>query len=122
MSEFMLLLHNDPSMDLDISPETLGAMLEEYIGWRNRQGEAGILLGGEKLTDEGGKWLTANAGGLTVTDGPYSEAKEVLGGFFMIKADNYDEAVKISSDCPHLKYGGRIEVRQVEKHDDENQD
>ena len=47
-------------------------------------------------------------------DGPYSEAKEVMGGFFVIEAADYDEAVKISSDCPHLRAGRRIELRQVD--------
>jgi hypothetical protein len=46
-------------------------------------------------------------------DGPYSETKEVLAGYYTIEAANYDEAVKRSLDHPHLEYGGTIEVRQV---------
>jgi hypothetical protein len=49
-----------------------------------------------------------------VTDGPYSESKEILGGFYIIEATDYAQALERSQDCPHLGYGGTIEVRQVD--------
>lgn len=48
-----------------------------------------------------------------MTDGPYSEAKEVLGGYFVIEADSYEQAVERLQDCPHLDYG-TIVIREVE--------
>ena len=45
---------------------------------------------------------------------PYSESKELLGGYYMIEADNYDKAVELARDCPQLEFGGTIEVRQVD--------
>ena len=53
-------------------------------------------------------------GEIRVTDGPFAEVKEALGGYFAIKAVDYDEATKISKGCPHLKYGGWIELRKVD--------
>ncbi len=50
-----------------------------------------------------------------VTDGPYAESKEVVGGFFIIAAKDYEEACKIAQGCPHLKHYGRVEVRQIDK-------
>jgi hypothetical protein len=47
------------------------------------------------------------------TDGPYSETKEILGGYYTIEAANYDEAVKLTLDHPTLEYGGTVEVRHV---------
>jgi hypothetical protein len=48
-------------------------------------------------------------------DGPYSEAKEVVGGFLMLRAANYDEAVEIMRDCPHVHFGrNRLEIRQTD--------
>jgi hypothetical protein len=47
-------------------------------------------------------------------DGPYAEAKEVVGGYFIVEADGYDDAVALCRDCPHLAYG-RIEVRQLDR-------
>ena len=50
----------------------------------------------------------------TSPTGPYSESKELLGGYYMIEADTYDKAVELARDCPQLEYGGTIEVRQVD--------
>ena len=47
-----------------------------------------------------------------ITDGPFTETHEVLGGYYIIEAADYDEAVKLTLDHPHLEYGGTIEVRQ----------
>ena len=54
-------------------------------------------------------------GKISVTDGPYSESQEILGGFFMIEAVDYGEAVEIARTCPHLGEGKWIEVRQVDQ-------
>jgi hypothetical protein len=55
-----------------------------------------------------------NGSSLSVTDGPFTESKEMIGGFFIIDADSYDDAVKKASDCPHLDYGA-IEIRQIQQ-------
>ena len=54
------------------------------------------------------------AGGATkVTDGPYAEAREVIGGLFIVEANSYEEVVELSKDCPHLDFGS-IEIREVD--------
>ena len=57
------------------------------------------------------------AGGKNVTDGPYTEGKEVVGGYFIINAKDIDEAVAISKGCPDFELGGSVQVRQVMKMD-----
>jgi hypothetical protein len=64
--------------------------------------------------DGEGRVLQKQNGKLSVIDGPFAEAKEVLGGFFVIEAANYDEAVEAAKTCPHMEFG-TIEVRQIEK-------
>ncbi len=113
MAEFMLFLHQSPGGDTDISPEQIQAVIQEYKDWSQRMAEAGKLVGGDKLTDDGGRHLNGGGEDFSVTDGPYAEAKEVMGGFFRIAAADYDEAVSISRSCPHLAHGGWIELRQV---------
>jgi hypothetical protein len=49
-----------------------------------------------------------------VLDGPFSETKEIIGGYFAIQAEDYDEAVSLAGECPHLDYGGLIELREVD--------
>lgn len=114
MSQFALLLHENPADFADVSPSDIQAIIAEYSAWREQLIERELLVDGHKLCDEGGRSLTLSQGSLRVVDGPFAEAKEVLGGLFIIRAKDYSEAVEISRDCPHLKYQGRIELRQID--------
>jgi hypothetical protein len=113
MAKFLLALHETPDAFRHLSPEEIQGVIEKYRSWSAKQREAGRLVGGEKLKDEGGKHVTQQKGKLIVTDGPYSESREVIGGFFMIEAADYVAAVELTRDCPHLEFG-RIEIREVE--------
>ncbi len=115
MSQFMLLLHETPSDFAGMSVEDMERIIGEYVAWREKTAAEGRLVDGNKLTDEGGRSLVAHDGTVRVSDGPYAEAKEVMGGYFIVSAASYDEAVEIARTCPHLTYGGRIELRQVEE-------
>ena len=114
MPNYLLLLHEQPSDFSSFSPEQIQAVIEEYTAWSRKLAGDGKLVGGQKLKDEGGRHLSGYNGDFRVSDGPFAEAKEVIGGFFSISAADYDDAVEISKDCPHLKYGGRIELREIE--------
>lgn len=114
MPNYMLLLHEQPMDYSQFSPEQIEAVIGEYIAWRKKIEADGKYVASDKLRDEGGRLLTGYEGGFRVTDGPYAEAKEVIGGYYTISAADYDEAVDVSKSCPHLKYGGRIELREVE--------
>jgi len=114
MPRYMLLLHDNPASFADVSPEQMQKVIEKYIAWGNRLREAGVMHAGDKLTDEPGKVLRSNNGNVRITDGPYSETKEVLGGYYIIEASSYEQAIDRSRDCPHLQYGGTIEVRQLD--------
>ena len=114
MAQFMLLLHESPNDFAGLSPEEIQRVVGEYTAWRERLAAEGRLAGGLKLKDEGGRRLTRNGDGVRVVDGPWAEAKEVVGGYFLIEAADYDEAVEISKGCPHLVYSQAIELRQVD--------
>jgi hypothetical protein len=111
----MLLLHEREHDFTGMSAEDIQAVTQEYMDWRERLAADGKIIGGDKLRDGEGKQLKIENGELRITDGPYAEVKEILGGYFALQAADYDEAVELSKDCPHLKYGGRIEVRQIEE-------
>ncbi len=113
MPTYLLFLHEDPSVFEQVSPEEMLAIIQKYSSWKQRMLDAGVLTGGEKLQDGTGRVLLRAAGRASVTDGPYTESKEVIGGFFQIRAEDYDQAVQAASDCPHLEYG-TIEIREVE--------
>ena len=115
MSRFVLLLHESPTAFEGVSAEEIQSVIGEYGAWRQKLADEGRLAGGEKLEDGTARQMSVNDGRVDVTDGPFAEAKEVIGGYFLIEADDYGHAVEVSRECPHLKYGGRIELRKIEE-------
>jgi len=109
MSQFMLLLYDDPSGWQKLSPEEMQKAIEKYMAWTKKP----FTRDSKRLAEDAGRVIRSCGGRPRATDGPYSETKEVLGGFYTIEADSYDEAVKRALDHPHLEYGGTIEVRQL---------
>lgn len=114
MPNYMLLLYDDPSTWKKMSPEEIQRGFEKYFAWREKLRHQEILVGSAKLADQPGK-VVRGKDKIRVTDGPYSETKEVLGGYFTIEAPNYASAIEQCRDRPHLEYGGTIEVREVQK-------
>lgn len=110
MEKFMLIFHG--GMHADQSPEQMQAQMGKWMAWIEKLNKVGKYIAGEPLLP-GGKLITGKK--KTVTDGPYTEGKEVVGGFFLINAKDLDEAVKICDDYPDYEYGGSIQVRQVMK-------
>lgn len=116
MPKFLLLLHEPPAtQDDDMSPDEIQAIIQEYVAWSQKIAASGHHEGGHKLIDEGGRILTVDGDGTRILDGPYSEVKEIVGGLFVIKAKDYDEAAEIASGCPHLRGQNRIELRQIDE-------
>jgi hypothetical protein len=110
MEKFMLIFQG--GMSPDKSPELMQAQMGKWMAWIDKLNNAGKYIAGEPLLP-GGKLITGKK--KTVTDGPYTEGKEVVGGFFLINAEDMNEAVKICDDYPDYQYGGSIQVRQVMK-------
>jgi hypothetical protein len=113
MTEYMLLLHDRPTAFEGLAPEDMQQIIAKYSAWREQLQAKGKFVDGKKLTDDGGKWLSREEGVDHIIDGPYSEAKEVIGGYFTIRAENQEEALALARECPHLAYG-RIELRAVD--------
>jgi hypothetical protein len=111
----MLLLYDNPESFDGVSPEEMQAIIGKYSAWREGLAENGRLVGGEKLKDGEGRVMRNGDAGVRVLDGPFSETKEVIGGYFAIQAADYAEAVEISRGCPHLEFGGAIEIREIEE-------
>ncbi|MEP7306873.1 MAG: YciI family protein [Acidobacteriota bacterium] len=109
MAKYMLLLYQSPVSDRPVSPEEMQKALEKYMAWAKKP----FTSDSQRLANDGGRVIRPGAGGPRTTDGPYSETKELLGGYYVIEAANYDEAVARTLDHPHLEYGGTIEVRHV---------
>jgi len=108
VSEFVLLYRStDEAYGESMgSPEKAPQTMAKWQAWFKDMTEKGQLLDRSCGKVVGGKKKT-------VTDGPYAEAKEVVGGFSIIEARDLNEAAHIASGCPILETGGSVEVRSV---------
>jgi hypothetical protein len=110
MNDFLLIFRADYKTMPKASPEELQALTQTWIDW-----VAGIAAQ-NRLVDRGnrlmptGKVLRSNN---SVSDGPYTEIKESILGYTMVKAGSIEEATKLAKGCPVLLTGGNVEIREI---------
>lgn len=97
------------------SAEQMKAVMKEWQTWIKGIAAKGNYSSTNRLLSEG-KTLKPNN---VVSDGPFAEVKEVVGGYLIVKANSLDEAIELAKACPNLKYGGSVEVRSVMTIDDD---
>ncbi|HEX9329722.1 MAG TPA: YciI family protein [Reyranella sp.] len=116
MAQYMLLLHQVPNYNMDLPREKMLEMTKRYMAWADGLRQKGRLAGGEKLAAGGVRHITVKDGKPVVTDGPYAEAKDVIGGYFVIEAKDAAEAEAIAKDCPHLALSAAnwVEIRPID--------
>ena len=113
MEKFMLIFHNGTATEKP-SPEQMQANMGKWMAWIDKLAKTGKYVSGEPLLP-GGKLIKGSAKG--VTDGPYTEGKEIVGGFFIVNAADMNEAIELCADYPDYATGGSIQLRQVMKMD-----
>ena len=85
--------------------------VDEGFPWLNELRARGAwILGDQLVAPKRARSVRKRAGKVNVTDGPFIETKEAIGGYFILKARDYGEAVELASDCPHLQYGRIDEI------------
>ena len=110
MNNYILFLRNETIDFSSYSPEESQKIMSDFDKWNTEMIKEGLLIASGSL--QGGEGRTFRAGNI-VTDGPYSEAKEVVTGFLMIQANDLDHASEIASKSPFLPRGGSVEVRPI---------
>jgi hypothetical protein len=113
MAQYMLLFYDNPAKFQDMSPAEMQRIVERYKAWTEKLRDRGHYVDSHKLRDEGGRVVRRQENRVRVIDGPFTEAKEVLGGYITIEAADYDQALERLQDCPHLDYGTVI-IREIE--------
>jgi len=88
------------------SPEEMQAHFQRWTEWMEK-----VQAVGHALNDQTGKLVSE--GGKVVTDGPYSEGKELVGGYVVLSANDFDHAVELSKDCPIFEFNYTTEIREV---------
>ena len=109
---YLLLIYQDPST----MPQTeadFGTMAASYAAYGQWLGETGQLLGGEALKDvSDATTVSVRDGHRIVTDGPFAETKEHLGGYYLIQAEDLDAAIEAAARIPGARLG-RVEIRPI---------
>jgi len=112
----MLLLHQVPHYNMDLPREKMMEMTKRYMAWADSLRQKGKLAGGEKLAAGGVRHIKVKDGKPMASDGPYAEAKDVIGGYFVIEAKDDAEADAIARDCPHLWNATNwVELRPIDQ-------
>lgn len=93
-----------------LSPEEMQQIADKWMAWFNRLKDQGTAIAGDPLEPKG-KIVAGKD--RVVSDGPFAESKEAIGGYFLLDVATMDEAVAIARECPGLAYGIRVEVRPV---------
>jgi len=113
MSEFVLLYRFTPEGRRKAmgTPEKAQAAMKKWRAWFDEMTSKGQLKAVGQPLDDPGKVVRKK----TVTDGPYAETKDVVGGYSVIEARDLDHAAQIASGCPIIDGGGSVEVRPVRR-------
>jgi len=94
----------------NLSSEQKQEVTNQWMGWFKRLMDEGKAVAGNPLERES---KIVSGKNRVVSDGPFAESKEAVGGYFLLDVASMDEAVAIAQECPGLPYGARVEVRPV---------
>lgn len=110
MSNYLFLFRGGDATRLEQSPEEMQEHMQKWGAWMGGLKEEGQLVDGLPLSKDGK--VVEKAGGV-ITDGPFAEGSEVVGGYLIVTADSLDGAVQISKGCPIFEHNGNVEVREI---------
>ena len=108
--EYMLLFRG-PHWDKDLSTDELQQTMDKVMAWFERLDQRGKVKGAQPLSSQGRTISGTN--GRFVVDGPFTETKEAVGGYLVLQADSFEEAVEVARANPALRYGVSVEVRPI---------
>jgi hypothetical protein len=113
MAKFLLLAVSGREPLANLSPNEMQAILQRYVDWTDKMRVSGRLLGSHKLKNGEGRLVTREEGKVIVRDGPFSEAKEVIGGYWLVEAPSYEAALEYARSSPQLEFGSLL-IREVD--------
>lgn len=96
--------------DLGLSPEELQNRMSKWFAWGEKMEKAGVLRGGNALTPQIRRVVGKNR---TVTDITSAEVKEIVGGYYLVEAEDFDAVQEIAQDFPDYDLGGTVEIREI---------
>lgn len=110
LKEFMLIFIGVDYSEMNLSMEEIEKRAKSWMNWQQKMGEAGIMQSGNALQSP---LKRISGSDRTVTDRISVEAKEIIGGYYIVKAKDFDDALKIAEDYPDFDLGGTVEIREL---------
>lgn len=110
---YLLMICTDETVETSLSPDEEASQMAAYGAFGEEMGSRGVLRGGERLrptTDA--TTVRVRDGEVVISDGPFAETKEQIGGYFMVECKNLDEAIEVASKIPGARTG-TVEVRPI---------
>lgn len=108
----MFVFRTDSALMADRSPEEMQASMQKWMDWIGGIAAQGKLVDRGNRLNPAGKVVKPSQ---VVTDGPYIETKESVGGYTMVRAESLEEAAEMAKGCPVLNMGGTVEVREIDR-------
>src|SRR6476620_8892936 len=105
-----MLLFRGNDWTKSLSPEEKQKVTDQWMAWFKRLTDQGKAIAGNPLEPEG---KIVSGKNRVVSDGPFAESKEAIGGYFLLDVASFDDALAIAQECPGLPYGVQVEVRPV---------
>ncbi|HKO98440.1 MAG TPA: hypothetical protein VJU86_15695 [Pyrinomonadaceae bacterium] len=112
--EFMLVLRQTSAQSRHGSAKEELRIAREYGNWARQLSQQGVPVDGEKLKEES-RILSVVDGRPVASENALDLNRASIAGYFLIRAQSYEQAIKFAESCPHLKYGGSIEVRELDR-------
>ena len=110
MKEFMMIFIGADYGDLGLSPEEIQGRMGKWFAWSQKMEEQGIVRGGNALTADIRRIVGKDR---TVSDINSAEVKEIVGGYYIVEAKDFDAVEVIAQDFPDYDLGGTVEIREV---------
>lgn len=110
MKEFMMIFIGADYAAMGLSPEEMQGRMGKWFAWNDKMEKAGILRGGNALQSDVRRISGENR---TVTDMASAELKEIVGGYYIIEAADFDAVEAVAQDFPDYDLGGTVEIREI---------
>ena len=108
--EFMLIFIGVDYGEMNLSMDEIEKRAKSWMNWQQKMGESGVMQGGNALQSP---LKRISGSDRTVTDRMSVESKEIIGGYYIIKAESFEAAAKIADDYPDYDLGGTVEIREL---------
>lgn len=110
MKEFMMIFIGADYTDLGLSPEEMQSRMGKWFAWNDKMEAGGYVKSGNALTPQIRRIVGKNR---TVSDLTSAEVKEIVGGYYLIEAKDFDAVEEIAQDFPDYDLGGTVEIREI---------